>query len=132
MGGSGELHPELWRDAPVVRHDVLRDGADVQRLLERWARGGPVKGCFPPGLPRALAEIGRLRTLWSQRYRGAEEFAVWFADWTEAKIRAEYGPGARVPPARDHRLRRGVVPRRRRERTSCTARRHAPVAADRG
>ena len=109
MGGSGELHPECWRHAPVVQHDVTRDGANVPLLLERWGSGGNVADCFPPSLAAALAEARRLRAAWAKRYP-SYDFAPEFAEWMEMKIRKEYAPGVRL--SRNLRLRRTRLRRR--------------------
>jgi hypothetical protein len=109
MGGSGELHPERWKDAPVVEHDVMRDGANVPLLLERWGNGGSVADCFPPGLPAALAEVRRLRASWAKRYPSCD-FAPELAKWMELKIREEYAPSVRL--SRNLRLRRTTLRRR--------------------
>lgn len=106
LGAGSELHPELWRYAPVVQHDVGRDGANVQLLLERWERGGRVKDCFPPGERAALAEVRRLRKHWSQRYAGESGLALRFADWMDEQVRAEYGAPGRFRVTCDRRLRR--------------------------
>lgn len=94
--GTGELYPERWQDAPVVQHDVRRDGANVHLLLERWRKGGHVADCFPPGLRTALGELRRLRALWAIRYAGETEYAEAFGVWLEESIRAEYAPPRRV------------------------------------
>lgn len=108
MGGSFDLNPELYRDAPLVQHDVLRDGANVQVLLERWWCGDArVKDCFPPGLAAALKEVRRLRAHWAQVYAGNSEFALSFADWLEEQIRFAYAPAVVRRPSRLTKLRRG-------------------------
>jgi hypothetical protein len=114
--GSGDLHPECWKYAPVVQHDVTRDGANVQLLLERWGNGGHVADCFPNGLAASLAEVFRLRAYWADRFP-SNDFACSFADWMEIKLREEYAPPARVRPSRNHRFRRTKL-RRRRSRTA--------------
>lgn len=117
MGGSFDLNPEAYRDAPIVRHDVLRDGANVQILLERWWNGdGRVKDCFPPGLAAALKEVRRLRARWPQVYADESEFARSFAEWLEKQICFEYAPAVMRRRLRFTVLRRGGVLCRRHTR----------------
>jgi hypothetical protein len=117
MGGSFDLNPELYRDAPLVQHVVLHDGANVQILIERWWCGDArVKDCFPPGLTAALKEVRRLRARWTQIYPRDSEFALSFADWLEEQIRSAYASAVMRRPSRLTVLRRGRVRFRRNTR----------------
>jgi antitoxin ParD1/3/4 len=87
----------------------MRDGANVQVLLERWWGGGKVADCFPTGRLAALAEVVRLRALWADRFP-SYEVAQRFVEWMEMKIREEYAPGVRF--SRNRRLRRAGGRRR--------------------
>lgn len=140
-----EWDPEPWLQLPIVEHDVERDGANVQRILEIWGgeRDEPLAGYFPSGLPRALAEIQRLRKQWYEllfdltmrpllarpasvklqrsdvhrAHEEASELPNEIAAWLSCKLREEYGriEHAKLTRARTAARRRGLRRRLRRK-----------------